>query len=166
VSMKNSVVVSSTGETPKIPALLTRMSGPPPNSAEIVRAACSTSAGLVTSHVTTTEPFSVFESSLSLVSLRASNATRTPSPASAVAIPAPIPREAPVTRALRPLRSVNRSVDNYSSLAPRFSTYPRPLCASRRNSSLVFGSSLNAPLKAEVMVREFCFCTPRIIMHR
>src|SRR6266542_2213030 len=38
--------------------------------------------------------------------------------------------------------------------------------ARRRNSSRVFGSSRKAPRSAEVIVLEFCFCTPRIIMQR
>ena len=36
----------------------------------------------------------------------------------------------------------------------------------RRNSSRVIWSSRNEPLMAEVIVFEFCFSTPRIIMHR
>ena len=53
-------------------------------------------------------------------------------------------------------------------LVPRFITHSqsRPLCASRRNSSRVFGSSRKTPRSADVIVFEFCFCTPRIIMQR
>ena len=38
--------------------------------------------------------------------------------------------------------------------------------ARRRNSSRVRASSRKAPLSDDVTVREFCFCTPRIIMQR
>ena len=43
---------------------------------------------------------------------------------------------------------------------------PSFACASARNSSRVRASSLNTPRSAEVIVREFCFSTPRIIMQR
>lgn len=36
----------------------------------------------------------------------------------------------------------------------------------RRNSSRVIWFSRNDPRMADVIVFEFCFCTPRIIMHR
>ena len=41
-----------------------------------------------------------------------------------------------------------------------------PEVTSRRNSSRVRGSSRKLPRIAEVIVFEFCFCTPRIIMQR
>ena len=41
-----------------------------------------------------------------------------------------------------------------------------PPWARRRNSTRVFESSRKMPRSALVTVREFCFSTPRIIMHR
>src|SRR5438552_16101783 len=43
---------------------------------------------------------------------------------------------------------------------------PRPLYTSRRNSSRVFASWSSAPRRALVIVLEFCFSTPRIIIQR
>src|SRR6185436_15376228 len=54
-----------------------------------------------------------------------------------------------------------RSAGHYGGPAAQPDQFD-PLWASRRNSSRVFGSSLNAPRRAEVIVFEFCFCTPRI----
>src|SRR6185312_1339747 len=79
----------------------------------------------------------------------------------------------------RDSRSVTRqSTRNRLTDAARCARYERtssgqavaqsddPFGIRRRNSSRVFGSSRNDPSTAEVTVVEFCFCTPRIIMHR
>src|SRR5439155_7634047 len=58
-----------------------------------------------------------------------------------------------------------RNLPSERRAAPAHSR-PRPPCTSRRNSSRVFASSSSAPRSALVTVLEFCFSTPRIIMHR
>ena len=59
-----------------------------------------------------------------------------------------------------------RSARYDSSATAKPSRQLDPLCARRRNSSRVLGSSRNTPVSADVIVFEFCFCTPRIIMQR
>ena len=61
------------------------------------------------------------------------------------------------------LAETDRSATPNSRVATRAS---RRACASRRNSSRVFASSRNDPSSALVIVFEFCFSTPRIIMQR
>ena len=75
-----------------------------------------------------------------------------PLAASGSATAAPMPRDAPVTRATpagEPAHSERR-----------------PPCARRRNSSRVLESSRKMPRSALVTAREFCFSTPRIIMQK
>ena len=151
VSTKKSVVVSSTTETPKMPALLTRMSG---RAAELpIDLLRSFLHALRVGHVARERNRSLqpLATSLSLASLRAIITTRTP-----------IARQRRRDCRADPPRCARY----YGSATASRSRQLDPLCASRRNSSRVLGSSRNAPLNAEVIVFEFCFCTPRIIMHR
>ena len=102
VSTNKSAVVSSATATLKIPALLTRMSGAPLSSDLIFSAARSTFSGSLTSAWIGIAPLISAARSLSVDSVRAIRTTRTPCSPSALAMPAPIPLDAPVTTAVRP----------------------------------------------------------------
>lgn len=95
-------VIDSSGETRKNPALLTMMCGASPNSDRTTAAAAATDAASVTSQRTgSARPPISAASVLSASAFRASNATRAPRAESDRAISAPMPRDAPVTSAVR-----------------------------------------------------------------
>lgn len=157
VESNSATVVSSTPRIVNNPALLTRMSGAPPSVARTISTALSVEAGELRSHSTANESFPArFATSSSAARVRARSATLAPAAARASEIAAPIPRDAPVTRADLPWRGSEFEARSLTQL----------LCARRRNSSRVFESSRNTPRSAEVIVLEFCFWTPRIIMQR
>src|SRR5688572_4015280 len=95
----------------KIPALFTRMSGAPSNRLSRPAAARSADAGEARSDSMTTASLPISSAiSSSAGFVRARRATRAPAALSCRAIAAPIPREAPVTSAVRPSSAVSRLI--------------------------------------------------------
>src|SRR5689334_49674 len=110
----SSGVTSTSGPTSAMPALLTMMSRPPSALAVWSTAANTWSRSLTSAtNVVALEPISATSSATAAMpsAVTSTNATSAPSRASLSAIPRPIPRPAPVTRATFPLSPISvRSV--------------------------------------------------------
>src|SRR6476469_127768 len=96
---------ASTGRSAKAPALLTSTSGAPPNASVIVTTAAATAAPSARSQLTgRARGPSACASARSVASVRAIMATCAPAACNRRAIARPMPRDAPVTAAVVPVR--------------------------------------------------------------